>query len=252
MTYNYHTHTYRCGHAIGTEEEYIERAIQCGVTHMGFSDHIPYDWKAEPHVNNSWNKQAHEYIQHISHLREKYQDKIEIVIGYEIEYYADYFADMLKWAVTAGVEYLILGQHFLHYGGKHTIHATESIEELKSYVLLVLDAIRSGYFTYVAHPDVFNFVGDVGLYRNEMRKICIASREMEVPLEVNFLGLREKRNYPNENFWELAGEEESPVIFGFDAHEPIHAYDGETLAKAQNLVEKYKLNYIGKPRIVFL
>ena len=27
MIYNFHSHTYRCNHAIGSEEEYIQRAI---------------------------------------------------------------------------------------------------------------------------------------------------------------------------------------------------------------------------------
>ncbi|MBQ9116919.1 MAG: hypothetical protein IJY04_07835, partial [Clostridia bacterium] len=42
MTRNYHTHTFRCGHASGTEREYIEKAIAEGLTVLGFSDHSPY------------------------------------------------------------------------------------------------------------------------------------------------------------------------------------------------------------------
>ena len=42
MNYNYHAHTWRCSHASGTEEAYVQRAIACGITHMGFSDHIPH------------------------------------------------------------------------------------------------------------------------------------------------------------------------------------------------------------------
>ena len=30
MLTNYHTHTTRCGHAEGTEEEYILTALRCG------------------------------------------------------------------------------------------------------------------------------------------------------------------------------------------------------------------------------
>ena len=39
---NWHTHTYRCGHAIGTEEEYVLAAIKAGVKRLGFSDHCPF------------------------------------------------------------------------------------------------------------------------------------------------------------------------------------------------------------------
>ena len=76
------------------------------------------------------------------------------------------------------------------------------------------------------------------------------SREKNVPLEINFLGIRGGRHYPNEIFWEMAGEEKSPVTFGFDAHNTEGACDRESLSTAENLVNKYNLNYIGKPEIV--
>ena len=41
MDYNYHAHTTRCSHATGTEESYIEKAIEGGIRYMGFSDHMP-------------------------------------------------------------------------------------------------------------------------------------------------------------------------------------------------------------------
>ena len=41
MLTNYHTHTARCGHAEGTEEEYILTALRCGFKVLGFSDHTP-------------------------------------------------------------------------------------------------------------------------------------------------------------------------------------------------------------------
>ena len=41
MTINYHTHTYRCGHAVGNEREYVEKAIELGFSELGFSEHAP-------------------------------------------------------------------------------------------------------------------------------------------------------------------------------------------------------------------
>ena len=38
---NYHTHTVRCHHAVGSEREYIEQAIAEGFDILGFSDHTP-------------------------------------------------------------------------------------------------------------------------------------------------------------------------------------------------------------------
>ena len=41
-TYNYHTHTYRCGHASdSSDQEYVDAARNAGISTLGFSDHIP-------------------------------------------------------------------------------------------------------------------------------------------------------------------------------------------------------------------
>ena len=37
----YHTHTYRCGHAIGTELDYLNSALENKLNILGFSDHAP-------------------------------------------------------------------------------------------------------------------------------------------------------------------------------------------------------------------
>ena len=42
MLSNLHTHTSRCNHAVGTEQEYVENAISMGMKILGFSDHTPY------------------------------------------------------------------------------------------------------------------------------------------------------------------------------------------------------------------
>ncbi len=44
MEKNYHTHTPRCGHAWGTEREYVHRALELGMKVLGFSDHTPQDF----------------------------------------------------------------------------------------------------------------------------------------------------------------------------------------------------------------
>ena len=256
MEHNFHTHTYRCNHATGTEREYIERAISGGIKHMGFSDHMPFrfsdGYESSFRVPTS---SAAEYISTIRELREEYKDKIEINVGFEMEYYPEYFDEMLSKARGYGAEYLILGQHFLYNeypNGKAAFVDTKSTDDLKHYVDCVISAIKSGCFTYVAHPDCIKFVGEKAAYINEMRKICVASREYDIPIEINFLGIRGKRHYPNEIFWEIAAEERSPVTFGNDAHDAASAYDPDSMIKAKNLVKKLNLNYIGMPKLIYI
>lgn len=256
MDYNYHTHTYRCGHASGTAEEYIKRAIENGIKRMGFSDHMPL--KLSDGTESGYRVPVCEgknYCEEIKALREKYKSEIDIKVGFEMEYYAGHFDEMLKYAKDYGAEYVILGQHYIkpeNEDAYHTYAPTEDVDFLKDYVASVISAMEKKVYTYVAHPDVFNFIGDVRLYQEEMRKLCIAAREMNVPLEINFLGIREGRNYPNSAFWEVAGEEKPPVTFGFDAHSVASAYDEESLAKATKMVDKYNLNYIGEPELILI
>ena len=194
MIYNYHTHTARCRHAFDTDEEYVLRAIEGGVKYMGFSDHAPFVFHDghESHYRIPMNE-AQDYFNEINRLREKYKDKIDIKIGFELEYYPDYFEDMLKTARELGAEYLILGQHYLGNeipNGVPAKKATNNPDDLRLYVDNVIAAIKSGVFTYVAHPDIMKFIGDDEIYRAEMTRLCLAAKKYDVPLEINFLGMR--------------------------------------------------------------
>ena len=255
MDYNYHTHTFRCHHAVGTPEQYIKKAIKGGVKYMGFSEHIPLMF---PDGEESWYRlhmlDVELYFKELSILREKYKEQIEIKIGFEMEYYPLYFYEMLANARKFGAEYLILGQHYIkqdgtNHDGSHVFYNTDN-HDLKEYVKCVLSGMKSGVFTYLAHPDVINFVGDEEVYQAEMKKICELSKEMSIPIEINFWGIKNNRNYPDEHFWKIAGEIGSPVTFGCDAHDAESGFDEKSYEEAKKLVEKYNLNYIGKPKLV--
>ena len=254
MIYNYHTHTKRCGHATDDAEEYILTAIAGGIKCMGFSEHFPYI--CENGFEASFRlpvSEIKEYFEELSFLREKYKDKIDIKIGFEMEYYPDKFEKMYNSAVEYGAEYLILGPHYITEESPDGIYVnkkTEDAEFLKAYASTVADGIRTKRFTYVAHPDVIKFTGDAEIYKKEMRKICVASKEAGIPLEINFLGIRDNRNYPSALFWGIAGKEQCPVTFGCDAHSEKTAFDKESFEKAKELVKKYNLNYIGKPELI--
>lgn len=256
MNYNYHTHTKRCRHASGEPEEYIKIAIENGIEYMGFSDHIPL--RFDDGTESSFRVPTNEgkiYCDEIKTLAEKYKDKIDIKVGFEVEYYPEYFDFMLSKAIEYGAEYMILGQHYLkpdNLSVPHTIIKTDAEDELKKYVEIVSVAMEKKIFSYVAHPDIFNFSGDSLIYCRHMHNLCNASKRFNTPIEINFLGIREKRNYPDERFWQIAGEEQSPVTFGFDAHDALSAFDEKSLKYAMMLVDKYNLNYIGKPNLVLI
>ena len=257
MDYNYHTHTFRCGHAQGLEEEYVIRAIENGIKYMGFSEHVPLKFEDG---TESWFRlpegEVELYANEVLRLKEKYKDKIDIKLGFELEYYPKMFDKMLANAILWGAEYLLLGEHFYRpeFGADKGIHVSklsiDDYEKLKEYADTIVMGIKTKKFTYVCHPDMISVIGDKKIYMEQMEKICRASKECNVPIELNFLGIRDKRVYPNLWFWEIAGKIGSPVTFGFDAHDVLAAYDGNSLVKAKELVKKYNLNYIGKPKLL--
>ena len=256
MTVNLHTHTIRCSHATGSEREYIERALANGIRRMGFSDHIPFVF---PDGNEDWYRvpmaRAEEYVQTLRQLREEYRGRIEIQIGFETECYPTYFEDMIQRVKEIGAEYVILGQHHVEYekdGAFERFYSgtkTEDEEILRGYVDQVIFAMRTGKITYVAHPELLNFVGDEQIYEREMRRLCQGAAETDTPLEINFLGIREHRHYPKKKFWQWVKEYDCRVVFGFDAHDVESAYDGESLQVAEEWVKELGLRLETDPQI---
>ena len=115
MLHNYHTHTFRNHHTVGTEREYIESAIKNGFQTLGFSEHAPYRFP-DGHVSyfHMFPEDLNDYIQTLLTLKAEYADRIEILIGYEAEYYPRFFDDLLARITQYPVDYLLLGQHYIH------------------------------------------------------------------------------------------------------------------------------------------
>ena len=257
LTYNYHTHTYLCHHATGTPEEYVLKAIGAGIKKMGFSDHCPFKFPdGYQSISRVKVEEVSLYRDEILRLKEKYREEIEIHIGFEMEYFPEFFSEMLENAKKYGAEYLILGQHFHgpeHFGFEHAICEFADNLKLQKYVDTMIEGINTGAFTYVAHPDMLNFIGDKEVFKSEMKRLCIGAKEAGIPFEINFLGIRGKRIYPKEKFWEIAGKVGVKAVFGLDAHDPDGAADVSSLNKAEEIAEKYgvkiiepELRYIGE------
>lgn len=247
MIANYHTHTWRCNHAIGDEESYVKAALEQGLSILGFSDHTPY-WFPKGYKSNirMTLEQLPEYCAIVHSLRKKYQGQIEIPLGLELEYYPHCLPHLLPILRDHGIEYLLLGQHFLgdEDGQPYCGRATEDVAVLEGYCCQAMDAMQTGLFTYFAHPDLIHFLGDDRIYRSQIRRLCQEAKSCNLPLEINMLGIWSGRNYPDSRFWELAAEEGCSVIIGCDAHAPEHLQRRDAEEKALALVHQYNLNLL--------
>ena len=247
MIANYHTHTTRCNHATGTMQEYVENAIQRGMKIFGFSDHTPQYFPGDYYTFMRMRPyELPEYCADIQALRREYGNQIQILTGLEVEYYPAIWNELVSRAHDMGIEYFILGQHWLGNEQNEPGSAAPTTEEslLRRYCHQVCDAIQTGKISYVAHPDLLNYVGDKNVYRRHMRDLCRAAKQSDTPLEINFLGIATGRNYPNPCFWEVAAEEGCKTVLGMDAHAPDHIINPEPEKKALEMVRYYGLELL--------
>lgn len=247
MIANYHAHTTRCNHAIGTEREYVENAIRRGLKIFGFSDHTPQYFPGDYYTFMRMRPyELLDYCATVRQLRHEYRDEIQIPLGLEAEYYPALWGELLPRLQDAGIEYLILGQHWLgnemNEPGSGAATADEGI--LRRYCRQVMDALETGKFTYIAHPDLIRFVGDKEVYRRHMRELAQAAKQSDTPLEINLLGLGYGKHYPNEIFWEVAAEEGCQAILGMDAHAPGQVLDPEPEQQALQMAQRLGLTLL--------
>ena len=74
---NYHTHTFRCGHASDfSDEEYVVSAINNGFEVLGFSDHIMLPGISQPRIRGDYSL-LDDYVNSINTLKEKYKNTIK-------------------------------------------------------------------------------------------------------------------------------------------------------------------------------
>ena len=242
MIANYHTHTWRCNHAYDTEREYVETSIGRGLKILGFSDHTP---QVFPNGYVCREKmlpsQLEDYVDTVLRLRDEYKNDIEIHLGLETEYYPELWEDLLRLMEPYPIEYHLLGQHYIrneYEGDRYNGRPGHGEEDLRMYCSQCMEALETGMFLYFAHPDLINYSGDPDLYKEEMTKLCRFCRGRDIPLEINLLGVREDRNYPNDVFWEIAAREGNTVIYGSDAHFADHVCSPDVIHKADRFRER--------------
>ena len=258
---NYHSHTYRCNHAVGEDEQYVLKAIENGYDLIGFSDHIMLPWTNTINGCRGVFAQAEDYYQSVHRLQQKYKDQIKILLAYECEWhpnFVDYYQSLLDNHI---VDYLMLGHHFLDYDFTTGEFSNPCKNDTREYAIFYLktaiDALNSGLFKIFAHPDWFmgffnQWDEEIALLAKEM---CITAKKNNVALEINqgcLINetintyaeiLHEKRyRYPYSPFWQIVSEVQNVVITNLDAHRP-EAYDNQQAKEfVDSFVKKHHLS----------
>lgn len=285
MKTNFHTHTFRCGHAVGNEEVMVKAAIQQGIQVLGFSEHVPLPNYRKHIVKGMFHtfhdfrsflvacktiitngpamrmpfKERITHFEAVKQVKSKYENQIKVYQGFEAEYfkeYLDYYQGLLN---SGEVDYLILGNHFNKYAVHCRYYGRVNItdEDIINYKNDILEALDTDLFTYIAHPDLF-MIGKVQfdeLCESITREICQKALEKDVPLEVNAGGIRRgyrkvgdemQYPYPNSHFFDIVGEMGCKVILGIDGHNPDD-FNQSDIESLEKFAVKHKLNIVEFP-----
>ena len=228
MRTNYHTHTTRCLHATGSDEEFVLSAIKGGYQELGFSDHTP--WKYHTNYISDIRMTPEElpdYVESFRSLQEKYKDRISLKIGLECEYFPDYLHWLKEVIREFKLDYIIFGNHHFHTDEKFPYFGrnTKTVDMLELYEESAIEGMESGLFAYFAHPVLFmrsypEFDRHCKLIS---RHICRTAARLNLPLEYN-IGYEDYNDthkittIPHPDFWKIAAAEGCTAIIGVDAH----------------------------------
>ncbi len=230
---DYHTHHVRCGHAIGSLEEYVLRGIEIGLSQLGLSDHMPLI-----HVDPATYlpemampmDELPRYVSECFELKEKYKSQIDIRVGLEGDYIEGYEETIEK--ITTGYpwDYVIGSVHFL---GRWDISDARQLagwdgkdvySVYEQYYAAVQQAARSGLYDYLGHIDVikrFKRRPDCDVTHLEDQTLQVI-RDSNMAIELNASGYRMpcEELFPSERMVKKAFELGIPVTVGSDAHRP--------------------------------
>ena len=235
VKHNYHTHTYRCNHANGADEDYVLAAIKNNYKTLGFSDHMMV-----PGVDlDTWTRGTFAefpgYVSSLRFLKQKYKDVIDIHLGMECEYFPE-LETFLRGLLTSNqLDYLVFANHYRNFDGStfsdYYGYATSDGDVLE-YTLSAIAALKTGLFSVFAHPDLFmaRMIKWTPVMEQCSYMLAEAAKELDIPLEINQGGIRysigakmnisKRYMYPYHKFWEIVKKVGNQVVIGVDAHNP--------------------------------
>jgi len=222
MRIDLHNHTARCNHAEGTVDEYIQRAIELGIDIYGFSEHAPMDF--DPEYRLAF-EEMQAYTDDVLTAKERYQNDIKILLGYEVDYLPGHMDERV---LNAKVDYLIGSVHFIDkwsFDNPEFIsgYKDRDIDEIWQAYFEATEAMaKSGKFDIVGHLDlikVFKFMPKQDT-RLLAKHALQAIKKANMVLELNTAGLRKPIGevYPSRSLLEEAYALDIPITFASDAH----------------------------------
>lgn len=237
---NYHTHsTFSDGK--DCPETIIQKAIEKGITHLGFSDHAPLPFEndfAIPEV------QLLEYVKQIRALQQQFKDEIAITLGLEADFIPSYSTNFNTLRELGKLDYVIGGVHIVEKNknrwfidgpdrsifdqGLEAFFGNDIKQAVKSFFRQTNEMIQQEKFEVIAHFDKICMHNQNRFFSNSdhwFLKLVYETVELlkakDIIVEINVRGIykgRSEETFPSRSIWPLLLEKKIPIMLASDAH----------------------------------
>jgi histidinol-phosphatase (PHP family) len=226
---DYHMHTPLCRHAVGEPVDYARRAVELGLTEIGFSDHSPMrrddfdNWRM-------LDGQLDEYVAKVR-LAQKEFPQLTIRLALEVDYLPGHEGWIRELAARHPWDYFIGSVHYV--SDSWDIDNPAKLSEWKKRDAFEVWTTYFDRLTLAAESTLFEVIGHCDLPKKFgirpaqdctplYEKFLNAAAKAGCAIELNTAGLRKdcQEIYPSRQILQLAFEKGVPITFGSDAHAP--------------------------------
>ena len=239
---DYHMHTPLCRHAVGEPVEYAARAVEVGLSEIGFTDHSPM--RRDDFDN--WRMRADQLDEYVEKVRRAQREFPQLIIrlGLEVDYLPGHEEWIRELAARHSWDYFIGSVHYV--SDSWDVDNPEKLSKWKERDAFEVWSIYFERLTMAAESKLFEIIGHADLPKKFgyvpqrdctplFEKFLDAAKRADVAIELNTAGLRKdcKEIYPSPQILQLANARGVPITFGSDAHAPGEV--GMNLSRAVEL-----------------
>lgn len=233
-----HVHTHLCMHAGGTMEEYVQSAIEKGLHHMVFMEHLE---EGINYFERTWltEEDFDYYFEEGHRLKQLYGKTIEIGLGVEVGYNPLCPEKILKRLSQRRWDRVGLSYHFYHLpeSDSHLNFLSRKQNNIDAFIGIGTTTLLSHYFsslieavqiipaTVLCHLDAgLRHVPGLSLndeHRNLIEQLLNQVKASGMALEINTSGYASRNMpYPGFDLIQRAQALNIPLSAGSDAHHP--------------------------------
>ncbi len=234
-----HMHTRYCHHATGSMEEYVLSAIEKGLDHIVFLEHM--EVSGVNYFETTWltDKDFDDYFEEGERLQERYGDQLDIGLGVEVGYNTAQQQELQDRLQRRSWDQIGISYHFMPVPGqsfdlnlvsrkaKNVLAIAETGREsiLNNYFDTLMEAVRILPGTVLCHLDAaLRFQPGLQLTQGHWQKIeelLDTVKEQNMALEINTSGFAIRGTpFPAPAIIQMAISRKIPLIAGSDAHRP--------------------------------